>query len=104
MRMAPRALAKPVTEALQTRMAFIGGPRQVGKTTLAFSLLGGKADASHPGYLTWDHPATAAQLRKGHLPPDQPRVVLDQRRDGQQPNQHPAGHSRTELKGEQGVA
>lgn len=44
-----RALARPVAETLPTRMAFIGGPRQVGKTTLALSMLGPGADASHRG-------------------------------------------------------
>lgn len=73
-----RYLAAPVIETLPTRMAFVGGPRQVGQTTLALSLLGRSAGASHPGYLNWDHPATAARLRKGHLPPNQPRVVLDE--------------------------
>lgn len=73
-----RTLAGPVTATLPTRMAFIGGPRQVGKTTLALSLLGADADATHPGYLNWDHPPTAARLRKGYLPPDQPRIVLDE--------------------------
>jgi len=78
--MAPprRTLAGPIVETLPTRMAFVGGPRQVGKTTLALSLLDARADASHPGYLNWDHPPTAARLRQGHLPPDQPRIVLDE--------------------------
>lgn len=73
-----RSLAGPIVETLPARMAFIGGPRQVGKTTLALSLLGAGADGSHPGYLNWDHPATAARLRSGRLPPDQPRLVLDE--------------------------
>jgi predicted AAA+ superfamily ATPase len=34
-------------------MVFVGGPRQVGKTTLALSLIGGRADASHPAYFAW---------------------------------------------------
>lgn len=74
----PRSLAAPILDVLPTRMAFVGGPRQVGKTTLAVSLLGTDADTSHPGYLSWDHPATARALRQGKLPPNQPRVVLDE--------------------------
>jgi len=35
-------------------MAFIGGPRQVGKTTLALALLGPTATERHPAYLNWD--------------------------------------------------
>lgn len=75
---ARRSLADSVIETLPTRMAFIGGPRQVGKTTLALALLGPGANASHPGYLNWDHPPTAATLRKGLLPPNQSRIVLDE--------------------------
>ena len=36
-------------------MVFVGGPRQVGKTTVALSLLGSAADESSPAYLNWDH-------------------------------------------------
>jgi hypothetical protein len=35
-------------------MAFVGGPRQVGKTTFALSLLGEGHDESSPAYLSWD--------------------------------------------------
>jgi len=73
-----RALRSPVEAALKSRMAFIGGPRQVGKTTLALSLLGPKATAKHPGYLNWDHPSVPPALRRGLLPPNQPRLVLDE--------------------------
>jgi len=72
-----RALRTPVEAALKSRMTFIGGPRQVGKTTLALSLLGPKATAKHPGYLNWDHPSVPPALRRGLLPPNQPRLVLD---------------------------
>jgi AAA+ ATPase superfamily predicted ATPase len=54
------------------RMAFIGGPRQVGKTTLALELLGAEATEQHPGYLNWDAPAFLRGLRRGELPPRQP--------------------------------
>lgn len=73
-----RELARPIAEALAKRMAFVAGPRQVGKTTLALALLGQGATAQHPGYLNWDVPSVAARLRKGLLPPDEPRIVLDE--------------------------
>jgi len=41
------------TSVLPRKMVFVGGPRQVGKTTLALSLIGGRADASHPAYFAW---------------------------------------------------
>jgi predicted AAA+ superfamily ATPase len=60
------------------KMALVGGPRQVGKTTLALQILGKDATEDHPGYLTWDDPSTAARLRRAELPPDQPLLVLDE--------------------------
>jgi predicted AAA+ superfamily ATPase len=39
---APRYLENAVAKALKTKMAFVGGPRQVGKTTFALGFLGGK--------------------------------------------------------------
>jgi predicted AAA+ superfamily ATPase len=59
-------------------MAFIGGPRQVGKTTLALSLISPGADESHPAYLSWDDPRDAARLRRMELPADEPLLVLDE--------------------------
>lgn len=75
---AHRVLRTPIEAALNTRMAFIGGPRQVGKTTLALSLLAPNASPKHPGYLNWDDPTVPPTLRRGLLPPNQPRVVLDE--------------------------
>jgi predicted AAA+ superfamily ATPase len=59
-------------------MVFIGGPRQVGKTTFALGFLGRGADETHPGYLTWDHPDVPLRLRKAELPPNQPVLLLDE--------------------------
>jgi hypothetical protein len=59
-------------------MAFVGGPRQVGKTTLALSLLGPKADELHPAYFNWDDPRAAARLRRVELPPREPLLVFDE--------------------------
>ncbi len=59
-------------------MVFLGGPRQVGKTTLALSLLGKSADESHPAYFNWDDPRSAARLRRLELPPEAPLLVFDE--------------------------
>jgi predicted AAA+ superfamily ATPase len=59
-------------------MAFIGGPRQVGKTTLALSLLGARATEAHPAYFNWDDPRSAARIRRVELPPAEPLLVLDE--------------------------
>lgn len=59
-------------------MAFVGGPRQVGKTTLALSLLGPGATEQHPAYLNWDDPRVLPRLRRGELPAGERLVVLDE--------------------------
>ena len=48
-----RYLQEPVRKDLGEKMVFLGGPRQVGKTTLALSLLE-KGNERHPAYLNWD--------------------------------------------------
>ena len=58
-------------------MVFVGGPRQVGKTTLALSLLKARV-ARHPGYLNWDDPMVRPQLLRGALPGKEKLVVLDE--------------------------
>jgi hypothetical protein len=59
-------------------MVFIGGPRQVGKTTLALTLLGDDADETHPAYLNWDHPGVPPRLRSAALPAGEPLILLDE--------------------------
>lgn len=59
-------------------MAFVGGPRQVGKTTLALSLLGKEATEQHPAYLNWDDPRAAARLRRVELPANESLLVCDE--------------------------
>ena len=75
----PRYLRSAVEKTLAAgKMAFIGGPRQVGKTTLALDLLGPGADERHPAYMNWDDPRAAARLRRAELPADQPLLILDE--------------------------
>lgn len=72
-----RYLSRPVAADLKTKMVFIGGPRQVGKTTLAIGLLkdGGRR---HPGYLNWDVSEDRKRILSGQLPLEQPLIVLDE--------------------------
>ena len=72
-----RYLSSPVTADLQRKMVLIGGPRQVGKTTLALSILGAKT-ARHPGYLNWDDPTVRPRLLRGQLPGNESIIVLDE--------------------------
>jgi len=73
-----RTLEPLLTSVLPRKMVFIGGPRQVGKTTLALALVGKGADETHPAYFNWDDPRAAARLRRLELPPGQPLLVLDE--------------------------
>jgi len=72
-----RYLNKFVQDDLRERMVFIGGARQVGKTTFALTFLPGHSE-KHPAYLNWDHIAIRASLLKGQLPSGQQLVVLDE--------------------------
>lgn len=74
----PRYLETAVAAALTRKMVFIGGPRQVGKTTFALGLLGTGADEQHPAYLNWDHPAVRPRLRNAELPPGEPVLLFDE--------------------------
>jgi predicted AAA+ superfamily ATPase len=67
-----------ISEVLPRKMVFLGGPRQVGKTTLALSLLGARANETHPAYFNWDSAPSAARLRRLELPPGEPLLVLDE--------------------------
>ena len=72
-----RYLRAPVEDDLRRKMVFLGGPRQVGKTTLALKLLGA-AGRRHPGYLNWDDPRVRPELLRGRLPGGERLVVLDE--------------------------
>jgi uncharacterized protein len=71
-----RYLTQSIIEDLKTKMVFLGGPRQVGKTTLALSLLE-PPNTSHPCYLNWDDLGSKAAIRNGELPAG-PLVIYDE--------------------------
>ncbi len=72
-----RYLEDAIRDDLQRKMVFLGGPRQVGKTTLALGLLGG-GGVRHRGYLNWDDPRARRALMRGELPAGEPLLVLDE--------------------------
>jgi len=72
-----RGLLPIVMADLEEKMVFLGGPRQVGKTTLALSLLD-DGKATHPAYLSWDDLADRKLLLAGALPADQPLLIFDE--------------------------
>ena len=48
-----RYLTAPIADDLKKKMVFVGGPRQVGKTTLARTLVG--ATFRETAYFNWDN-------------------------------------------------
>lgn len=66
-----------IKKDLKTKMVFIGGPRQVGKTTLATSLLDG-FKPGHPAYLNWDHDLSRKVVQRGEWSKDQPLIIFDE--------------------------
>ena len=74
----PRYLEAAIKEDLKMKMVFIGGPRQVGKTTLALGLLTENADEQHPAYLNWDLAESQDKIRKGLFPANEKLIILDE--------------------------
>ncbi|MGD8212135.1 MAG: ATP-binding protein [Desulfobacterales bacterium] len=72
-----RYIKDPVREDLINRMVFIGGPRQVGKTTFALTFLAEPSE-KHPAYLNWDNVLTRSSLLRGELPPNESIIALDE--------------------------
>ncbi len=67
-----RYLTNQVKTDLLKKMVFVGGPRQVGKTTLAKQLL-----KNGQGYLNWDIPEDRERILKHELP-NSPLWVFDE--------------------------
>lgn len=72
-----RYINDSVDEDLKNKMVFVGGPRQVGKTTFALTFLS-EPDEKHPAYLNWDDTLTRSSLLRGELPPNQDLIILDE--------------------------
>jgi uncharacterized protein len=60
----PRYLTEQILRDLTRKMVFVAGPRQVGKSTLALSLPGGRE-----GYLNWDIAEHREQILRRELRP-----------------------------------
>lgn len=76
--MKPRYLRESVEADLTEKMVFVGGPRQVGKTTFALSLLGADHDESSPAYLSWDALPDREEILASRIPGGQKRIVFDE--------------------------
>lgn len=62
---------------LKKKMVFLGGPRQVGKTTLATSLINKYTDG-HPAYLNWDNELDRKIILKADWSKIEPLIVIDE--------------------------
>lgn len=72
-----RYLSKYIAQDLEGKMVFLGGPRQVGKTTLALSYLK-PANEKSPAYLNWDSKKQQKQLLAEELPSEEKLIILDE--------------------------
>lgn len=75
--MKTRFLTPAITTALNKKMVFIGGPRQVGKTTLGLSLIK-PSSVRNPAYLNWDRNTDKSLILKDQIPLNHPILVLDE--------------------------
>ena len=72
-----RYLVPSIKEDLKGKMVFLGGPRQVGKTTLAQGLIKGFRDG-HPAYLNWDSSPDRQKIKNREWPKSENLIVLDE--------------------------
>ena len=68
-----RYIAEDVAEDLKTKMVFVGGPRQVGKTTLALDIV-----SSGEAYLNWDDPQARHKIQNLEIPATVPILIFDE--------------------------
>jgi predicted AAA+ superfamily ATPase len=73
----PRKILPFIIQDLEKKMVFLGGPRQVGKTTLAQSLIENYSDG-HLAYLNWDLAEHRKKIRNRDWPSEQNLIVLDE--------------------------
>ncbi len=71
-----RYCEKFIISDLKKKMVFIGGPRQVGKTTLGKRLL--KEDHIHGEYFNWDRDEDRKAVLKKQWKQDSPLIIFDE--------------------------
>jgi len=71
-----RYLTKYILEDLHEKMVFLGGPRQVGKTTLCREILG--AHFEKPAYFNWDNRADRKMIMAATWPADAQLLIFDE--------------------------
>ena len=76
-RLIPRNLSQNIRQDLAEKMVFLSGPRQVGKSTLAQSLIPDYRDG-HPAYLNWDDGESRQKILKRRWPFDEKIIIFDE--------------------------
>ena len=71
-----RYLMTPITDDLRGKMVFIGGPRQVGKTTLARGLIG--SHFNETAYFNWDNKQDRRRLMASEWPTGAQLLIFDE--------------------------
>lgn len=71
-----RYLVEPIVEDLKAKMVFVGGPRQVGKTTLARELVA--AHFKETAYFNWDKKSERVKMMAAEWPASAQLIVLDE--------------------------
>ncbi|MCB0389781.1 MAG: ATP-binding protein [Bdellovibrionales bacterium] len=66
-----------IIKDLQSKMVFLGGPRQVGKTTLAQMLIKKYKDG-HPAYLNWDNSLHRKKILNQDWPANEKLIIFDE--------------------------
>jgi len=77
MKILDRYIKGTVQEFLNDRMVFIGGPRQVGKTTFCLQFLDNPTLRS-PAYLNWDDLKARGKIKSQELPIDQNVICFNE--------------------------
>lgn len=72
-----RYLNEHILKDLKEKMVFLGGPRQVGKTTFAQRLLSSYRDG-HPAYLNWDNLDDRKKILSGEFPVKEKLIIFDE--------------------------
>ena len=72
-----RYLKTAIQSFLKERMVFVGGPRQIGKTTLCLQFLS-PPSIKNPAYLNWDDPQARYKIKKLELPVNKKTLCFDE--------------------------
>jgi uncharacterized protein len=73
-----RYIVRNITEDLKEKMVFIGGPRQVGKTTLAQSVSTNSYNNEKTDYLNWDNPIDRKRILEQSFHADAKLLIFDE--------------------------